>query len=105
MQRFAKGIRKGVFVTQGQTIGYIGSTGLATGPHVCFRMKKNGSPINHRRENFPSPDPLPDSLLNNYFKVRDSILNILNETAVETVSESGMVNFEKSDSTKAIKTH
>ena len=105
MQRFAKGINKGVFVTQGQTIGYIGSTGLATGPHVCFRMKKNGSPINHRRENFPSPDPLPDSLLNNYFKVRDSILNILNETDVETISDSGMVNIEKSDSTKVIKTH
>lgn len=105
MQRFAKGISKGVFVTQGQTIGYIGSTGLATGPHVCFRMKKNGSPINHRRENFPSPDPLPDSLLNNYYIVRDSILNILNELSVETLLDSGMVNLEKSDSTRSDNIH
>lgn len=105
MQRFAKGISKGVFVTQGQTIGYIGSTGLATGPHVCFRMKKNGRPINHLKENFPSPDPLPDSILNKYYIVRDSILNILNNMAVENNSDSGIVNIEISDSIKAINTH
>jgi len=78
MQRFGKGIQRGVHVTQGQVIGYIGSTGLATGPHVCFRMKKNGNPIDHRRENFPSPEPLPDSILSDYYIVRDSILNIMN---------------------------
>ena len=66
MTGFAKGIRKGVHVKQGQTIGYVGSTGLATGPHVCYRFWKNGKQINHRAEKFPATTPMPDSILPNY---------------------------------------
>lgn len=46
LSRFAKGISKGRRVKQGQCIGYVGSTGYATGPHLDFRMKKNGRNIN-----------------------------------------------------------
>ena len=46
MSRFAPGIRVGSRVSQGQVIGYVGATGLATGPHLDFRMYRNGSPIN-----------------------------------------------------------
>jgi murein DD-endopeptidase MepM/ murein hydrolase activator NlpD len=46
MSRFAKGMSQGKRVVQGQVIGYVGSTGLATGPHLCFRMYKNGAPLN-----------------------------------------------------------
>ena len=66
MSGFAKGIRKGVFVEQGQTIGYVGSTGLATGPHVCYRFWKNGKQINHRVEKVPSSIPMDNSLLPSY---------------------------------------
>ncbi len=60
MSRFAAGIRPGTRVSQGEVIGYVGSTGLATGPHVCFRFWKNGQQVDHLRLDFPSGDPLPE---------------------------------------------
>jgi murein DD-endopeptidase MepM/ murein hydrolase activator NlpD len=53
MSRFAKGIKPGTSVKQGEVIGYVGSTGLATGPHVCFRFWKNGVQVNHLIEKLP----------------------------------------------------
>ncbi len=73
MQRFAKGIRPGVNVSQGAIIGYVGSTGLATGPHVCFRFWKNKKQIDHLRENFPPAEPMPEAELPEFFKHRDII--------------------------------
>lgn len=61
MSRFAKGVNVGTYVKQGQTIGYVGQTGLARGPHVCFRFWKNGKQVNHLRENLPPPDPMPEA--------------------------------------------
>lgn len=70
MQKFASGIRAGVPVKQGQVIGYVGSTGLATGPHVCFRFWKNGRQVNHLRENLPPPEPMKDEELPFFFEVQ-----------------------------------
>lgn len=50
MIRFARGIRNGVRVQQGQIIGYVGRTGLATGPHVCYRFWKHGAQVDPLRE-------------------------------------------------------
>lgn len=58
MSRFARGIGKGVRVRQGQVIGYVGSTGLATGPHVCYRFWKNGSQVDPLREKIPPSEPV-----------------------------------------------
>ncbi len=58
MKNFAKGIQKGKRVAQGQRIGYVGSTGLATGPHLCFRMYKNGSAVNPHRVKVSAVDPI-----------------------------------------------
>ncbi|MDP2038726.1 MAG: peptidoglycan DD-metalloendopeptidase family protein, partial [Ignavibacteria bacterium] len=50
MSRIAKGMRRGAKVSQGQVIGFVGSTGLATGPHVCYRFWKNGKQADPFRE-------------------------------------------------------
>jgi murein DD-endopeptidase MepM/ murein hydrolase activator NlpD len=78
MSRFGNGIRPGARVTQGQVIGYVGSTGLATGPHVCFRFWKNGQQVDHLREEFPSADPLPVDYHGQFAVIRDSLMHILN---------------------------
>lgn len=58
MSKIASGIKPGVAVEQGQIIGYVGSTGLATGPHVCYRFWKNGKQVDPYREDIPKADPL-----------------------------------------------
>ena len=58
MSRFAHGIRAGSHVSQGQTIGYVGSTGLATGPHLCYRFWRNGVQVDALRVDLPPSKPV-----------------------------------------------
>ena len=58
MSRIARGIKPRVKVEQGDIIGYVGSTGLATGPHLCYRFWKNGRQINPLKEDIPSIEPV-----------------------------------------------
>ena len=54
MSKFARGIKKGVRVSQGQIIGYVGSTGMSTGPHLHYEVIKNGKKINSQTLKLPS---------------------------------------------------
>jgi murein DD-endopeptidase MepM/ murein hydrolase activator NlpD len=58
MSKIKKGIRRGAKVSQGDVIGYVGSTGLATGPHVCYRFWKNGRQVDALKQKLPQSDPI-----------------------------------------------
>lgn len=59
MRGFARGIRSGQRVTQGQVIGYVGSSGLATGPHLHYEFRVNGAPRNPVTVPLPDAEPIP----------------------------------------------
>ena len=63
LRGFAKGIKAGVRVAQGELIGYVGSTGASTGPHLDFRVWKNGSPIDPLKLESPSAEPAKEENL------------------------------------------
>jgi len=66
MSRFASGIKRGRNVRQGEVIGYVGSTGLATGPHLCYRFWKNGRQVNPSKEDIPSVEPVGKEYLDRF---------------------------------------
>lgn len=84
MSGFAKGIRPGTHVAQGQTIGYVGATGLATGPHCCFRFWKNGVEVDHLRLNLPQPEPIKGAILEEFKGKRDDLLKLLDQVQYRT---------------------
>ena len=83
MTNIKSGIRKGVRVKQGDIIGYVGSTGLATGPHVCYRFWKNGKQVDALKLKLPASLPIEGKYLEDYKKVRDKVLKQLDDIDVE----------------------
>jgi murein DD-endopeptidase MepM/ murein hydrolase activator NlpD len=75
-------VKKGEYVRQGQTIGLVGSTGLATGPHVCFRFWKNGQQVDHRKEEFPPSEPIHDNHKARFQYYTDSLMRIINSKVI-----------------------
>ena len=66
MSKFAPEIKRGRNVRQGEVIGYVGSTGLATGPHLCYRFWKNGRQVNPSKEDIPSVEPVGKEYLDRF---------------------------------------
>ena len=77
MSKINSGIRKGRYVKQGDIIGFVGSTGLATGPHVCYRFWKDGKQVDPFKEKLPPGDPIKKENREVYVLVKDSLMQIL----------------------------
>ncbi|MBI2967363.1 MAG: peptidoglycan DD-metalloendopeptidase family protein [Bacteroidetes bacterium] len=77
LSRFGKGIRKGVSVTQGQIIGYVGSTGLATGPHLCYRFWKEGVQIDPMKLKIPPSESVNEKYIAEFDSVKKAMVEKL----------------------------
>ena len=72
-----RNVKNGQHVKQGDIIGYVGSTGLATGPHVCYRFWKNGKQVDPYKQKFPSANPVKEEYLEEFEKQKKVYLNML----------------------------
>lgn len=79
LSKFGAGIASGVRVKQGQVIGYVGSTGLSSGPHLDYRVFHNGTPIDPLKMKAPPTDPIAQKNMNDFNVQRDSMMVKLQE--------------------------
>lgn len=73
LSRIAKGVRTGKETKQGQIIGFVGSTGLASGPHLHYEMRVNDQPVNPLSVKTPGGNPVPDSCMSDFMRVRSDM--------------------------------
>lgn len=79
MCKIADGIKPGVRVRQNQTIGYVGSTGLATGNHVCYRFWKNGVQVDALKVDLPSSEPVKKENMDAFAAEKSMLMNKLDQ--------------------------
>lgn len=81
MSKIKSGIRPGVRVNQGDVIGFVGSTGLATGPHVCYRFWKNGKQVDPYRQKLPKSEPIKKANIDTYKQIKKQVMKQLDNIA------------------------
>ncbi len=86
LSKYAKGLKAGQRVRQGEVIGYVGSTGSSTGPHLDFRVWKNGSPINPLKMDSPPAEPLRKENMDEFMAVAENY-----KARIDTIQAQSMI--------------
>lgn len=84
MSRIAQNVRPGARVHQGQTIGYVGSTGLASGPHLCYRFWRNGVQVDALRVELPASEPVKKEHMDSFTRVKEELTHKLDQIPFST---------------------
>lgn len=92
MSKFANGVRSGKYVKQGQVIGYVGSSGLATGPHLHYEFRLNGVHRNPMTVKLPDADPIPKSEMARFKAATSTTL-----AQLETYQETRRITLARGD--------
>jgi murein DD-endopeptidase MepM/ murein hydrolase activator NlpD len=88
LSRFASDLRIGERVHQKQVVGYVGSTGLSTGPHLCFRLAKEGAYVNPAKMHAASGDPIPRSARERFAALSDELMAALDPRPLVVTNEA-----------------
>uniref|UniRef100_A0A7C6EIL0 M23 family metallopeptidase n=1 Tax=candidate division WOR-3 bacterium TaxID=2052148 RepID=A0A7C6EIL0_UNCW3 len=85
LSRFAKGLSQGEHIKMGELIGYVGSTGLSTGPHLHFELHKDGRPINPLTVKLPRAPSVNKKYFKQFEQVRDSLLSFISQSNLKKI--------------------
>ena len=98
LRGFASGINQGTHVSQGQLIGYVGATGMATGPHLDYRVFKDGTAIDPLRMDLPAVEPIKPEDMPEYIRAVSGYMKMVGLS----VPDSILVNTNPADSINSL---
>ena len=91
LSMYGEGIKEGVRVKQGQVIGYVGTSGLSTGPHLDFRFYRNGQPIDPLKVESPAAKPVDSTNLERFNVEKEKWLELLNAISVNDKDADALI--------------